>query len=82
MISSVKYGIEIDNLWRRIMVVSPLFKEILKEGEEKGKEEGEKRKSLEIAKKMLLKGMAISDIVALTGLSKEEIKKLNDKNQN
>lgn len=42
--------------------------------EKKGKEE----EKIEIAKKALAKGMGIQDIIELTGLSKEEIKKLQD----
>ena len=41
-----------------------------------GKNEGEKEKQLEIAKKMINKGMDLSTISELTGLSVEEIKKL------
>ena len=41
-----------------------------------GKNEGEKEKQLEIAKKMINKGMDFSTISELTGLSVEEIKKL------
>ena len=40
-------------------------------------EEGMKLKSLEIAKKLLSKGIEISFISEITGLSKEEIKSLN-----
>ncbi|MCI5967318.1 MAG: hypothetical protein MRZ42_02895, partial [Tenericutes bacterium] len=41
-----------------------------------GKNEGEKEKQLEIAQKMINKGMDLSTISELTGLSVEEIKKL------
>ena len=47
-----------------------------KEGIEKGIIEGEKAKSLEIAKKMLNRGDSIEDIIDLTGLSKNEIENL------
>ena len=43
---------------------------------EDGRKEGEKKKQLEIAKKLLNMGMKIEDIQKATNLSKEEIKKL------
>ena len=45
-------------------------------GREEGKAEGENKKAIEIAKKMLSKNHSISDISDLTGLSREEISKL------
>ena len=45
-------------------------------GREEGKAEGENKKAIEIAKKMLSKNHSISDISDLTGLSPEEIAKL------
>ena len=47
------------------------------DGLEEGIEEGEKKKSLEIAKKMITRGDNLDDIEEITGLSKEEILKLN-----
>ena len=44
---------------------------------EEGKEEGEKNKSIEIAKNMLKKGYKIEDISELSGLTIEEIKNLD-----
>ncbi len=41
-----------------------------------GNDEGKKEKQLEIAKKMINKGMELSTISELTGLSIEEIKEL------
>ena len=46
-------------------------------GYEKGIKEGENKKSIEIAKKMLEKGANIEFIQECTGLSKEEVEKLN-----
>jgi len=43
----------------------------------KGKAEGEKKKSLVIAKNLLKKNMAVDDIAEATGLSKEEIESVN-----
>ncbi len=45
-------------------------------GEIRGRAEGENKKAIEIAKKMLSKNHSISDISDLTGLSPEEISKL------
>jgi len=45
-------------------------------GEIRGRAEGENKKAIEIAKKMLSKNHSISDIYDLTGLSPEEISKL------
>ena len=42
-----------------------------------GKIEGKNERNIEIAKKMLKKCMKIEDIIELTGLSQEEIEKLN-----
>ena len=47
------------------------------DGLEEGIEEGEKKKSLEIAKKMITRGDNLDDIEEITGLTKEEILKLN-----
>ena len=46
-------------------------------GLKKGKKEGEKNKSLEIAKNMLKKSYKIEDIAELSGLSIDEIEKIN-----
>ena len=46
------------------------------EGIEEGKKEGEKNKSIEIAKNMLKKDMGISDIIEITGLTEGQIKEL------
>ena len=45
-------------------------------GYDSGTLEGEKKKSIEIAKKMKSKKIDIEDIVEITGLTKEEIEKL------
>ena len=45
-------------------------------GYDKGVEQGEKRKQLEISKKMKIKGIAMNEIEEITGLSLEEIEKL------
>ncbi|HEX4840394.1 MAG TPA: Rpn family recombination-promoting nuclease/putative transposase [Rhabdochlamydiaceae bacterium] len=45
----------------------------LKKAEDKGREQGEKLKSLEIAKKMLQQGFPIKQVVQITGLSEQDI---------
>ena len=51
----------------------------LEEGRREGKREGRKQEKKKTAKKMLAKNMNINDIVEITGLTEEEIKKLNEK---
>ena len=54
-----------------------------KRGKEKGKEEGKiegkKEKQIEIAKKLLKRGMKIEEISEITELTKEELIKINKK---
>ena len=45
-------------------------------GEIKGKIKGEKEKSIEIAKEMLKKGMAVDLICEITKLSRKEIEQI------
>ena len=51
-------------------------KEGLEEGEKLGFEKGINQNKIETAKKMKLKNIDISDIIDITGLTKEEIEKL------
>ena len=46
-------------------------------GREEGREEGAKKKSFDIAKRMLEKWIDIETISELTGLTEKEISKLN-----
>lgn len=46
------------------------------QGLQEGKAQGMQQSKIEIAKKMLSKGMPLDLIVEMTGLSEEEIKKL------
>jgi len=46
------------------------------EGEAIGEAKGERKKQLEIAKKLLQKNMVAEEIMEITGLSKEELEKL------
>lgn len=50
----------------------------LAEGETKGLSKGKQQKAIEIARKLKQKGMAIADIVELTGLDKYEIVKIGE----
>ena len=45
-------------------------------GEAKGEAKGEEKTKNKIAKKMLSQGISPSEIMALTGLSEEELQKL------
>ena len=49
-------------------------------GQLEGREEGQKQKALETARKMREKGFALEQIAELTGLSLSELKELNGKN--
>jgi len=48
----------------------------IKEGKEEGRKEGRKEANIEIAKKLIKKGMSVEEIADITGLTKEEIEKL------
>ena len=47
-----------------------------KEGLEEGLIKGERNKAMEIATKMKAKGFSVDDIVQMTGLSADEVKKI------
>ena len=47
-----------------------------KEGLEEGFIKGERNKAMEIATKMKAKGFSVDDIVQMTGLSADEVKKI------
>ena len=53
------------------------LKEGKEEGIKEGREEGARQKSLDIAKRMLEKGIDIETISELTGLTEKEISELN-----
>ena len=61
-----------DKFWDSVSVERTL----LDDRYQKGKEEGMSQRSLEIAKKMLAKGMDEASIMDMTGLTAEEIKLL------
>jgi len=49
---------------------------MLDDAEEKGKIEGKMEGKTEIAKKMIIKGIAIEDVSDFTGLSRQQIEEL------
>lgn len=49
------------------------------EAEEKGLKEGEKKKAIEIARNMLEENIPFNTIIRMTGLSKEDIDKIDIK---
>ena len=52
------------------------YNQMMFEAEQRGEERGEQKKAINIAKKFLLLGLPISTIAEGTGLSEDEIKKL------
>jgi len=50
----------------------------VKEGEQRGEKRGEKRGRVETAKRMLIDGVSIENIVKYTGLKEKEIEKLTE----
>ncbi len=48
----------------------------IEQGLQQGKVEGKQEKALEIARKMKKKGTSLSEMIEMTGLSKEEIEQL------
>ena len=57
------------------------LKEGHKKGRAEGREEGAKQKSLDIAQRMLEKGIDIATISELTGLTVEEVSMLRDRSE-
>ena len=53
------------------------LKQGIQKGVQQGIEQGKRQKNLEIAKKMLLKKLDLNTISEFTGLSVDELKKLN-----
>ena len=67
-----------DKFWDSVSVERTLLDDRnqkgIEKGREEGREEGMNQRSLEIAKKMLTKGMDDASIMDMTGLTAEEIK--------
>ena len=55
---------------------SPIYQEILQEGEEKGKAEGKAETLQQVAINLLSTGMALEDISRVTGLTVEQLRVL------
>ncbi|MCL2322314.1 MAG: hypothetical protein FWC47_09445, partial [Oscillospiraceae bacterium] len=55
------------------------IKDIREEGIKEGIIRGERKSSIEMARKLLIKGISIKDIVDVTGLNEEFIATLNKK---
>ena len=60
----------------RISEIGYAKREGIKEGEKRGEKRGEKKGKIEIAKKMIEKGMNIETIIEITGLTKKEIESI------
>ena len=65
-----------DKFWDSVRVEKTLQYDSYQQGMEKGKEEGMNQRSLEIARKMLAKGMDEATVMDMTGLTAEEIKQM------
>ena len=65
-----------DKFWDAVSVERTLQYDSYQQGMEKGMEKGMNQRSLEIARKMLAKGMDETTIMDMTGLTAEEIKQM------
>ena len=65
-----------DKFWDSVSVERTLIDDSYQKGIEKGIEKGMNQRSLEIARKMLAKGMDEASVMDMTGLTAEEIKLL------
>lgn len=65
-------------LGQELDIIDTAREEGREEGKEEGREEGELKKQQEIAKNMLINGLSDDMIIKLTGISKEELKKLKE----
>ena len=68
-----------DKFWDSVSVERTLLDDRYQKGMEKGRAEGMNLRSLEIAKKMLAKGMDEATVMDVTGLTAEEMKLLKAK---
>ena len=65
-----------DKFWDSVSVERTLIDDSYQKGIEKGIEKGMNQRSLEIARKMLAKGMDEATVMDMTGLTAEEIKQM------
>ena len=72
------YDAEIDRKLKKEAMLHDEIEYEKKKAREKGRKEGIKQTKEELVKNMLNKGISISDISEITGLSKEEIEKLRE----
>ena len=66
-----------DKFWDSVSVERTLIDDSYQKGIEKGIEKSMNQRSLEIARKMLAKGMDETSVMDMTGLTAEEIKQMN-----
>jgi predicted transposase/invertase (TIGR01784 family) len=64
-----------------IMKESAIYQEILQEGEQRGLLKGKREGKLEVAQKLLERGLPISEVISITGLSAEDLKPIASKHQ-
>ena len=65
-----------DKFWDSVSVERTLIDDSYQKGMEKGLEKGMKNGKIEIARKMLAKGMDEATVMDMTGLTAEEIKQM------
>lgn len=65
-----------DEYARRQYIIKEGMQKGMQKGMQQGLQQGEKNEKIKIARKMLIKEMSIEDIMEITGLTKEEMKKL------
>ena len=65
-----------DKFWDSVSVERTLIDDSYQKGIEKGIEKGMNQRSLEIARKMLAKGMDEASVMDMTGLTAEEIRQM------
>jgi len=68
-----------DKFWDTVSVERTLLDDRYQKGKEEGRTEGMSQRSLEIARKMLAKGMDEATVLDMTGLTTEDMKLLKAK---
>ncbi|WP_198245543.1 hypothetical protein [methane-oxidizing endosymbiont of Gigantopelta aegis] len=69
--------VEIEKLPSFVMGLEKGIEQGIEKGMEEGMEKGAKKQAYRVASKLLAKGMAVEDIIEITGLSMTEIKTIN-----
>ncbi|MBJ7900579.1 MAG: Rpn family recombination-promoting nuclease/putative transposase [Cyanobacteria bacterium RI_101] len=64
-----------------IMKESAIYQEILQEGEQRGLLQGKREGKLEVAQRLLERGLPISEVISITGLSAGDLKHIASKRQ-